>query len=174
MPIKIENQSQAKIPAKAESTLRSILEYLPKEHTRGLERFRFVDAVTDPRIRPRSTSQLPALYHPRQGTQPAWAEIAIGVIIPSSGSFFKKLLPRLAFKSNLAAIAISLVGQHYYLTLRHSVKKGQLENNIRTYTEKQLKGWHEQNNKFRTRLFKPLQPYLEKWARSLRQRAAKK
>src|SRR3712207_3415696 len=100
MPIKIENQSQAKLPAKAESTLRSIVEYLPKEHTRGLERFRFVDAITDPRLRTRSTNQLPALYHPRQGTQPAWAEIAIGVIIPSSGSFFKKLLPRLAFKSN--------------------------------------------------------------------------
>ena len=171
MAIKIENHSQAKLPAKAESTLRSILHYLPKEHTRGLERFRFVDAITDPRVRTRTTSQLPALYHPRQGVQPAWAEIAVGVIIPSSGPLIKKILPRLTFKSNLAAIAISLVGQHYYLTLRHSVKKGQLESNIRTYTEKQLKGWHEQNNKFRARLFKPLQPYLEKWARSLRQRA---
>ena len=174
MPIKIENHSQTKLPAKAESTLRSILNYLPKEHTRGLERFRFVDVISDPRVRTRTTSQLPALYHPRQGPQPAWAEIAVGIIIPSSGSFVKKILPRLTFKSNLAAIAISLVGQHYYLTLRHSVKKGQLENNIRTYTEKQLKGWHEQNNKFRTRIFKPLQPYLEKWARSLKQRASKK
>lgn len=173
MPIKIENHSQAKVPLKAESTLRSILSYLPKEHTRGLEKFRFVDFITDSRVRARTSSQLPALYHPKQGSQLAWAEIAIGAIIPTSGSFFKKILPRLTFKSNLAAIIISLVGQHYYLTLRHSVKKGQLENNIRTYTEKQLKGWHEQNNKFRTRIFKPLQPYLEKWARSLRQRTKK-
>lgn len=174
MQIKIDNQTTTPLPSKTEDTLKSILSFLPREHSRGLERFKFVPFISDPRLKSRVPTQLPALYHPRQGSQPAWAEIAIETILPSSKPLRQRILPRLTYKSNLAAIIVSLVGQHYYITLRHSVKKGQLESNIRSYTEKYLKGWHERNNKLRTRLFKPLQPYLEKWARNLRQKAAKK
>jgi hypothetical protein len=81
-------------------------------------------------------------------------------------------MPRLSFKGNLAAVIFSLTGQHYYLTLRHSIKKGQLETAVRTYTEKQLRRWQEQQHSFRAKLFKPLQPTLERWGKALQRRAA--
>ena len=84
----------------------------------------------------------------------------------------KRILPKLSFKANLAAILISLVGQHYYLTLRHSVKRGQLEPAVRAYTDKYLKIWHESQNSRRARLLKPLQPMFERWGRELQKKAA--
>jgi hypothetical protein len=39
-------------------------------------------------------------------------------------------------KGNLAGLIFSLVGQHYYLTLRHSVKRQGMEGQIRQYAEK--------------------------------------
>jgi hypothetical protein len=84
----------------------------------------------------------------------------------------KRIMPRLSFKGNLAAIVFSLIGQHYYLTLRHSIKRGQIESAVRAYTEKYLRNWHEQQHTFRSRIFKPFQPTLEKWGRSLQKRAA--
>jgi hypothetical protein len=70
------------------------------------------------------------------------------------------------------ALVFSLVGQHYHLTLKHSLKKTQLEPAIRQYTERQLKAWNEKKHTFRARLFKPLQPTFERWAKSLQKRAA--
>jgi hypothetical protein len=172
MAFKVENQSEASLPSKTEAILSRIFKSLPREHTRGFERIRFVDFISDPRLR--TKVQLPALYHPKQGVQPAWGEIALGVLRPSTGRFYKKILPRLSYKNNLAAIAFSLVGQHYYMTLRHSVKKGQLESSIRMYAEKNLRSWHEQENAFLARLFKPLRPTLERWAVSLRKKAKTK
>ncbi|MCV5090861.1 hypothetical protein OFC13_29985, partial [Escherichia coli] len=81
-------------------------------------------------------------------------------------------LPRLAFKNNLAAVIFSLVGQHYYLTLRHSVRRTQIEAAARRYAEERLRAMHEQEHKLRARLFRPLQPTLERWARALQRRAA--
>jgi hypothetical protein len=81
-------------------------------------------------------------------------------------------MPRLSFKGNLAAIIFSLVGQHFYLTLRHSIKRGQIEAAVRAYTEKHLRIWHERQHTLRSRIFKPFQPTLEKWGRSLQKRAA--
>jgi len=75
--------------------------------------------------------------------------------------------------AGMAAVIFSLVGQHHYLTLRHSVKKGQLESSIRTYTERHLKKWNEKEHSLRAKLFKPLQPTFERWAQSL-QRLARK
>ena len=40
------------------------------------------------------------------------------------------------------------------------------------YVEKQLKAWNEQQHKIRAKLFKPLQPTLERWSRSLAKKAA--
>ena len=65
----------------------------------------------------------------------------------------------------------SLVGQHYYLTLRHSIRKGQIEPAVRSYTEKQLRLWNEREHSTRARLFKPIQPTLERWGRALQKRA---
>jgi hypothetical protein len=172
MAIKIENRSQTKLSTKTEKLIEQILNGVPREHTRGLERLRLVDAIEDPRLRTPQRSNLPGLYHPRQGTQQAWLEVALGVLLPKNKSLFKRLFPRLSFKGNLAAVIFSLIGQHYYLTMRHSVKKTQLEAAVRAYTESRLRAWSEQQHTLRTRLFRPLQPTLERWARALQKRAA--
>lgn len=172
MAIKIENQSSAKLPRQTEGHIDKLLNSLPREHLRGIDRVRLVDAINDPRLRVPQKTALPGLYHPRQGTQPAWLEVAIDALLPRSSPFYKRLMPRLSFKGNLAAIIFSLAGQHYYMTLRHSVKKGQLETAVRTYTEKHLGAWGEGQNTLRARLFKPLQPTMERWARALQRRAA--
>lgn len=174
MPVKIENNSSRTLPKRTEENVDSIFESLPREHLRGIDRVRFVDTINDPRIRSvKGFTQLPGLYHPKQGSQPAWLEVALDVLLPRGGPFYKRLLPRLSIKANLATVIFSLVGQHHYLTLRHSVKKGQLEVSIRDYTEKNLKRWNEREHGFRARLFKPLQPTLERWARSLNRQAKK-
>ena len=173
MPIRIENQYEGPLPKGSLEQIESAFETLPREHTRGIERIRLVSFITDPRIKgPFQATELPGLYHPRQGPKGAWLEIAVNVLLQPNKSFFKRILPRLSFKSNLAALVFSLVGQHYHLTLKHSLKKTQLEPAVRMYTEKQLKAWNEKKHSFRARLFKPLQPTFERWAKSLQKRAA--
>jgi hypothetical protein len=172
MAIKIENQSSTKLPRKAEIWIEEIVNSLPREHLRGVERIRLVDIISDPRLKTFSQrTELPGLYHPKQGAQAAWLELAVGVLLPAKSPFYKRLMPRLSFKGNLAAVIFSLFGQHYYLTLRHSVKKSQVEQSVKSYTEKQLRLWHQKQNTFRSRLFKPFEPTLEKWGKSLRKRA---
>jgi hypothetical protein len=173
MAIKIELETAIKLPKKTDSQIEKILECIPREHLRGVERIRLVDNITDPRLKNlQQRSNLPGLYHPKQGAQAAWLEVAAGVLLPRSKPLMKCLMPRLSFKGNLAAIIFSLVGQHYYLTLRHSIKRGQIETAVRAYTEKYLRVWHERQNTVRSRLFKPFQPTLERWGRSLQKRAA--
>ena len=167
MGIKIENQAVRKLPKETLKHMADAFDSLPREHTRGLERIRLVEFISDPRIRNTfQASELPGLYHPRQGAQAAWLEIAVGVLLPSDKPVHKRIIPRLSFKGNLAATLFSLVGQHYHFTLKHSLKKTQLEPAVRTYTEKHLKAWNEKKHSFRARLFKPLQPTLERWAPS--------
>jgi hypothetical protein len=173
MPIKIENQFEGKLPRNTLQNVESALGSVPREHLRGVERLRLVDVVTEPRARVAAKgNELPGLYHPRQGTQGAWFEIAITPLTSANKPFHKRIIPRLSFKGNLAAVIFSLVGQHYYLTLRHSVKRGSVEPAVRAYVEKQLKVWNEQQHKIRAKLFKPLQPTLERWSRSLAKKAA--
>jgi hypothetical protein len=172
MALKIENNlEKQKLPRKAEESIAKVLSLVPREHLRGLERLRLVDRITDARLSGAQTAKLPGLYHPKQGPQGAWIEVAVDALIPSAKPFHKRVLPRLYFKANLAAVILSLIGQHYYLTLRHSVKKERLEPSVRAYTEKYLKKWSESEHNLRTRLFKPLQPTFERWARSLQKRA---
>jgi hypothetical protein len=173
MTIKIENQATCKIPKKFSRDIDFIIKTLPREHLRGLDRLRIVDSITLPRIKGQSLyNDLPGIYHPKMGTQAAWLEIAASKLLQTSKPFYQRLLPRLTFKGNLAAVVFSLVGQHYYLTLRHSTKKSQLETVTRSYTEKHLRLWNQQQHKLRTRIFKPLQPSFEKWGRILQKKAA--
>jgi hypothetical protein len=173
MAIKIDNQSTRKLPGFTETYISEVFDFLPKEHVRGIDRIRLVDKVSDVPMRGiADASKLPGLYHPRQGPKAPWIEIAVGVFLPTSTPFYKRLMPRLSFKGNLAAVLISLVAQHYYLTLRHSVKRGQIEGLVRQYTESQLRRWHEQKHQTRARIFKPIQPWLEKWGRALQKKAA--
>lgn len=173
MAIKIEDVSQIKLPKQTYTRIEKILDGLPREHTRGIERVRLVEAITDSRLKNmQQRTSLPGLYHPRQGAQPAWIEVAVGVLLPRPKSYLKRIMPRLSFKGNLAAVIFSLVGQHYYLTLRHSIKRGQIEAAVRAYTEKHLRLWQEKEHNFRARLFKPFQPTLERWGKALQKRAA--
>jgi hypothetical protein len=172
MAIKVENNSSLPLPRNTFAHIDKIFETLPREHLRGIDRLRMVDMIIDPRVRLQQSNQLPGLYHPRQGTQAAWIEISTSVLLPRKQNLFKRLLPRISFKGNLASVIFSLVGQHYYLTLRHSIKKGQIEPSVRAYTEKYLKIWSEGQHNWRTRIFKPLQPTFERWARTLQRQAA--
>ncbi len=173
MPIKTENECERKLPKDTTSHVEEAFDSLPREHTRGIERIRLVEFISDPRLKNTfQASELPGLYHPRQGPKGPWLEVAVGVLLPEKKPFHKRIVPRISFKGNLTAILFSLVGQHYHLTLRHSLKKTQLEPAVRAYTEKQLKVWNEKKHTFRARLFKPLQPTLERWAKGLQKRAA--
>ena len=173
MAIRIENQYEGPLPKGTLQQIEDAFDSLPREHTRGIERIRLVPVISDPRIRGQfQASELPGLYHPRQGPKGPWFEIAVNVLLSPEKPFHKRIVPRLSFKSNIVALVISLVAQHYHLTLKHSLKKSQLEPAIRQYTEKQLKAWNDKKHTFRARLFKPLQPTFERWAKSLQKRAA--
>jgi len=171
VPIRIENQYEGALPKGSIEQVEDALESLPREHTRGIERVRLVPYISDPRLKGQfQATELPGLYHPRQGSKGPWLEIAVNVLLPADKPFHKRIVPRLSFKSNLVALVFSLVGQHYHLTLRHSLKRTQLEPAVRLYTEKQLKAWNEKKHSFRAKLFRPLQPTFERWAKSLQKR----
>jgi hypothetical protein len=173
MPVKIENNSEAKLPRYTRTLIDSILKSMPSAHVRGIDRIRFVRQINDSQIRVRQNTQLPALYHPKQAAQSAWLEIATDTLTGPKEPFHKRAMLRLSFKSNLASMIISLIGQHYHFTLRHSVKRGQMESAIRAYTEKHLRIWSRNEHQWRSRLVKPLEPYLEKWAKNLRRNISK-
>lgn len=166
MQTKYENNLETKASQKISPVVVGVLKILPREHLRGLDHIRFVKKIKDTRVRSQ-TLDIPALYHPKQGPRSAWLEIATDILLGPSQPLQKRLILRMSFKSNLATLIISLVGQHYYSTLRHSIKRGQLEHAIRNYTEKYLKLWSCSEHKIRARLFKPLETSLERWARTL-------
>jgi hypothetical protein len=170
MAIKVENQASTKLPKNTEETIQNVLEIVPREHLRGLNRVVLVDKITpDSRLAVPTASELPGLYHPRQGNVQPFCEVALDSLLPKDG-FFKRLAARLNFKPNLAYLILSLQAQHYYLTLSHGIKKHQYEGAIRSYVEQYHKAWREKQSGWRGKLFKPLQPYLDKWAKGLRKK----
>jgi hypothetical protein len=171
MAIKVENKASLKLPKNTEAVIQSVFDTVPVEHLRGLNRIVLVDRIApDPRI-PQNMSDLPGLYHPRVGTSQPWCEVALGVLLQSEG-FFKRLAARLNYKPNLAYLIFSLQAQHYYLTLSHGIKKHQYESAIKAYIEKHHEVWREKQAGWRAKLFKPLRPYLDKWAKKLQKRYA--
>jgi len=176
--LKIENASSLDMPKGGEETIRQVLDYVPIEQLRGLERVKLVDFINDPRLKNVDVpmkGDLPGLYHPKVGNQNAWFEIAMGALLQPTEGFAKRWMAKTSFKANIAGLLFSLIGQHYYLTLRHSVKKQNLEPQIRQYTEKNLRAWSEEQNKnsFRAKLFKPIRPFVERMAKWLNKKAAK-
>ncbi len=175
--IKIENQSTIVLPKLAEENIQKIIQFLPLEQLRGIEKIRLVDFISDPRVQKSNAptkGDLPGLYHPKIQNKNAWFEISIGALLQPTENFSKRWIAKSSFKSNLAGLIFSLVGQHYYMTLRHSIKKQSLEPQIRQYAQKNLKDWTAKQsvNSRRAKLFKPLQPYMEKWAKWLNKKAA--
>ena len=175
--LKIENQSTLTLPKGAIEQIQMALDFLPIEHQRGLDRVKLVDFINDPRLKNLDVpmkGDLPGLYHPRVQNQSAWLEVSLGALLQPTEGRAKRWMARSAFKSNVAGLIFSLVGQHYFFTLKHSVKKQNLEPQIREYAEKNLREWSERHNKdsFRAKLFKPLRPSIERLARWLNKKAA--
>lgn len=176
--LKIENKSEIDLPKNTEETIQNIINFIPVEHRRGLERLRLVDFINDPRLKDAKVSapgDLPGMYHPKMQTKSAWMEISVGALLRPFGKFTERWMAKSSFKSNLAGLIFSLVGQHYYFTMKHSVKKQNLESKVKQYTEKNLRQWSEQQagKSLRGKLFKPLRPYVERWAKWLNKKAAK-
>src|SRR5258705_10814795 len=115
MNVKIEVHSDKAIKD-LDKKVEKVLEVVPQEHLRGLSKIVVVDTITEPRLSATQRATLPALYHPRMAGQSAWAEVSLGVLAPKE-RFPKRLLTRLALKSNLAQVELSLIAQHYQLTL---------------------------------------------------------
>lgn len=175
--IRIENTASFALPKDYEASISKVFDFLPVEQYRGVERIKLVDYINDPRLKNMDVpikGDLPGLYHPRVQNQAPWFEISMGALLQPTESFMKKFMAKSGFKGNLAGLIFSLVGQHYYLTLRHSVKKTGLEPQIRQYAEKNLKAWSEKQaeGSIRAKLFKPFRPVLERWAKWLNKKAA--
>ena len=165
MNLKVEDLSSKKIK-NPENLVEKVLDVVPAEHLRGLTKIVFVDTINEPRITAAQRATLPALYHPKMGGQMAWAEVAMTVLFPNK-KLTEKLMARMTMKPNLAQVVLSLVAQHYYMTLSKGVKKTQIELACRTYTEKYFTKWRESQGGLRMRLTKPFRPTLDKWAKKL-------
>lgn len=176
--LKIDNQASFDLPKNFNEDIYKILDFLPAEQVRGLDRIKLVDYINDPRLQKMDVplkGDLPGLYHPKIQNQNAFLEISMGALLQPTEGFAKRWMAKQSFKGNIAGLIFSLVGQHYYLTLRHSVKKQNLEPQIRQYAEKNLRAWSEKQqdtSSFRARLFKPLRPHIERWAKWLNKKAA--
>jgi hypothetical protein len=175
--VRIESQVTFPLPAYTEEHIHKVLDFIPIEHLRGLDKVRLVDFINDPRLKNMDVplkGDLPGLYHPRAGNQAPWVEMSMGALLQPTESFAKKWMAKSGLKGNLAGLLFSLVGQHYYLTLKHSVKKQSLEPQIRQYAEKNMRAWSEKQGEgsIRSKLFKPFRPYLERWAKWLNKKAA--
>ena len=175
--VRIENQSNLALPKGTDQHIQKVLDFLPVEHLRGLEKIKLVDFISDPRLKNLDMpvkGDLPGLYHPKAGNQAPWLEMSMGALLQPTEGFAKKWMAKQGFKGNLAGLIFSLVGQHYFLTYKHSVKKQGLEPQIRQYAEKNLRAWSEEQSKgsIRAKMFKPFRPALERWAKWLNKKAA--
>lgn len=176
--VKIENASELDLPRGAEDLIQNVLDSVPIEHIRGLERVKLVDFINDPRLKNMDVpmkGELPGLYHPKVGNQNAWFEVSMVALLQPTEGFAKRWMAKTSFKANMAGLLFSLVGQHHFITLKHSVKKQNIEGQVRQYTEKNLRAWSEEQNKnsIRAKIFKPIRPIVERWAKWLNKKAAK-
>ncbi|MCU0238015.1 MAG: hypothetical protein MUC29_01120 [Pyrinomonadaceae bacterium] len=170
--IAIDNQSTIELPKNAEETIQQIVKFLPSEHLAGIDKIKLVDFIKPPQMKNMDVAikgDLPGLYHPKVMNNKPYLEVSVGALLQPTEGFAKRWMAKTSFKGNIAGLIFGLVGQHYYLTLRHSVKKTNMEPQIRQYMEKNLKAWSEKQNEnsFRAKLFKPLRPTFERLAKWL-------
>ena len=88
--VRIENQSSLDLPKGTTEHIQKVLDYLPVEHIRGLEKVKLVDFINDPRLKNMDTpvkGDLPGLYHPKAGNQNAWIEMSMGALLQPTESF---------------------------------------------------------------------------------------
>lgn len=175
--VRVENAASFPLPKDYEAAIQKVLDFVPVEQVRGIDRIMLVDYINDPRLKNLDVplkGDLPGLYHPRVQNQAPWFEMSMGALLQPTEGFFKRWMAKTSFKTNVAGLLFSLIGQHYYLTLRHSVKKTGLEPQIRQFAEKNLRAWTEKQaeSSWRGRFFKPFRPLLERWAKWLSKKAA--
>jgi hypothetical protein len=168
MNVKVEILSSTPIK-NLQVNVERALSVVPQEHLRGFTKIVFADFINEPRLSAMQRASLPALYHPKMPGQMAWAEVALSVLAPKK-KFPQSLLTRLSLKSSIAQVVLSLVAQHYYMTLSKGIKKNQLETACRTYVEKHFEKWRESEGGLRVRLLKPFKPQLDRMARKLAKR----
>src|SRR3954469_25163892 len=101
--LKIENQASFALPKGTEEQIYKILDYLPTEHVRGLEKVKIVDYINDPRLQKMDVplkGDLPGLYHPKMQNQNAFLEIATGALLQPTEGFAKRWMAKQSFKAN--------------------------------------------------------------------------
>ena len=177
--IKIVNEADLDLPKQTLEHIQKVINFLPVEHIRGVERVKVVDFIDDPRLKDVKAdlkgADLPGLYHPKVQNKNAWLEVSMGALLKPLGKRTERWMAKTSFKSNLSGLIFSLVGQHYLYTMKHSVKKQNLEPQVRQYAETKLREWSDSQatTTWRGRLFAPLRPIFERWARWLNKGAAK-
>ena len=102
--LKIENTASIDLPKKTEENIQRVINFLPVEHIRGIERIKLVDFIDDPRLKDvkvKVQGDLPGLYHPKMQNKSPWLEVSIGALLQPTESFFKRYMAKSSFKSKL-------------------------------------------------------------------------
>src|SRR3954464_1149528 len=116
--VRIENQSTLALPKGTEEHIQKVLDYVPTEHIRGLEKIKLVDFISDPRLKNMDVpvkGDLPGLYHPKGVNQNPWMEMSMGALLQPTEGFTKKFIATQGFKGNIAGLILSSAGQLLYL-----------------------------------------------------------
>ena len=95
--IRIENAATIPLPKDVDASINKVLDFLPIEQTRGIEKIKLVDYINDPRLKNMDvpiTGDLPGLYHPRVGNQAPWLEMSMAALLQPTESFVKKFMPQ--------------------------------------------------------------------------------
>ena len=177
--IKIVIDSEIDLPKNTEESIHGILDFLPLEHRRGIEKLTLVDFIEEGGLKEAKgdfKDNLPYMYYPRMQNKSARMEISMMSLLKPLGKFSERWMAKSSFKSSMASAIFVMVGQHYYLTMKHSVKKDNLQAKIQRYAQDNLRKWSEiQSEKsWRGRIFKPLRPLMERWAKWLNKKAVQK
>src|SRR4051812_49218728 len=82
--VRIENQASIVLPKGTDEAIHKVLDFLPVEQTRGIERVKLVDFINDPRLKNMDVpikGDLPGLYHPRVQNNAPWFELSMGALL---------------------------------------------------------------------------------------------
>ena len=170
MTIKIETKTSVKTNIEnLKKHINNVLSTVPQSHLRGLTRIMLVDRIDEPRLDASQRAQLPGLYHPKIPNSQPWIELALFTLLDET-TWFKRMGRKLAFRANITTTLLSLVAQHYYLTLSHGIKRSQIESAVKAYVEKQMNIFAQSQKGLRVTLLKPFRPILEKLAKWVRKR----
>ena len=171
--IRVENQASFELPKDIEAQIGKILDFLPTEHQRGLERFGLWILST---IRALKIWTFPskAIFRDLSsevGNQNAWLEVSMGAlysrpkVFPNAGwrnlrSRQSRRIDFLARRSALLFDAPAFNQKHKSRTADSSIRR----KNLKTWSERQ------QVSSKRAKFFKPFSSIFEKWAKWLEQK----